>query len=77
MSVDNIRKLAKVGLVKFTRGKNRYRYFDEKDFKRTIFNLYFYTFNTPIKILNSEDIEVIRPYVKTAIKIANNLLKNY
>lgn len=73
LSLDNIRKLEKAGIITCGRSKGRFREFSEEQFAKSMRNLLLYYFNTPIKDIKEDKPEVIAERIKLIKKALKQL----
>ena len=73
VSLDQIRKLEKKGLITCTRAKNRYRVYSEQDFKHAVKNIILYYLRTPVEDILLNDSAVIKDRVSKILLAVKRL----
>ena len=75
ISVDQIRKLEKAGIVFNTRSEGKHRLFTDEQFKKSMKNILLYYFNTPIAEIKSGDAALLQARAKNILRVARSLTK--
>ena len=75
LSLDQIRKLELTGIVVSTqKAKGKYRYFTDEQFEKSLKNILFYYFNTPIEEIKTNG-EALKLRAKKILKAVRRLTK--
>lgn len=73
LSIDQIRKLERTGIVICDRKESGHRRYTETQFKKTVRNLLLYYFNVPTEVILNCNIKVIKDRINRIFKALRSI----